>query len=272
MFKIRLLFVGLSIILMLGGCRFQKLLKSSDYEAKYAMAIEFYEQKDYSRALQLMDQIVPIFKGTDKAQDLEYMYAMSYFKQSDYILAGYYFKRYYRSYPTSENAENALYFSAYCNYMDSPRSSLDQESTKVAIQEMKLFIARFPDSEKAKLAKDILLELETKLEKKEYDIARQYYKMEDYNASITAFKTYLKNYPETQYREDVLFYILKSYYDFAELSFSAKQEERFTMAIGSYVDLLALFPETKYKKPAEEMYIEASKFIGREFNEENKTN
>jgi outer membrane protein assembly factor BamD len=131
MFKIRLLFVGLSIILMLGGCRFQKLLKSSDYEAKYAMAIEFYEQKDYSRALQLMDQIVPIFKGTDKAQDLEYMYAMSYFKQNDYILGGYYFKRYYSSYPTSKNAENALYFTVLIAIIwIVPRSSLDQESTK----------------------------------------------------------------------------------------------------------------------------------------------
>ncbi len=270
MFNSTRVILFLSVVLMLSGCRFQKLLKSSDYEEKYAMALEFYNQQDFNRALQLMDQIVPIYKGTDKAQELEFMYAMSYFKQSDFILASYYFKRYYRNYPTSEQAEEALFYSAYCNYMDSPRSSLDQESTKVAIQEMKLFMVRFPDSEKYKNAETILEELETKLEKKAYDIARQYYKMEDYNAAITAFRSYMKNYPETAYREDVMFYILKSYYDFALLSFSAKQEERFTKAIGSYVDLLALYPETKYKKEADKMYADASEFIGREYIEEDK--
>lgn len=272
MFNSTRIILFLSVVLMLSGCRFQKLLKSSDYEEKYAMALEFYDQQDYNRALQLMDQIVPIYKGTAKAQELEYMYAMSYFKQSDFVLASYYFKRYYKNYPTSDQAEEALFYSAYCNYMDSPRSSLDQESTKVAIQEMKLFMSRFPDSEKYEQAKSIVDELEAKLEKKEYDIAKQYFKMEDYNAAITALNSYLKNYPESHYREDVLFYILKSYYDYALLSFSAKQEKRFTKAMGAYVDLMALYPETKYKKEADSMKESASAYIGREFEEEDTNN
>lgn len=259
-----LIILLLSTMIAISGCKFQKLMKSSDYEEKYAMALEFYNQQDYNRALQLMDQIVPIFKGTAKSQELEYMYAMSYFMQSDYILASYYFKRYYKNYPTSEQAEDALYYSAYCNYMDSPRSSLDQETTKIGIQEMKLFMVRFPESKNYEFAKTRLKEMEMKLEKKEYEIARQYYKMEDYNAAITAFKTYLKNYPDSDYREDVLFYVLKSYFDYALLSFSAKQEERFTKSIGAYVDLVALFPETKYRKEADKINERASVYIGRE--------
>lgn len=259
-----LIILLLSAMFVVSGCKFQKLMKSSDYEEKYAMALEFYNQQDYNRALQLMDQIVPIFKGTAKSQELEYMYAMSYFMQSDYILASYYFKRYYKNYPSSEQAEDALYYSAYCNYMDSPRSSLDQETTKIAIQEMKLFMVRYPDSKNYEFAQTRLSEMEIKLEKKEYEIARQYYKMDDYNAAITAFKTYLKNYPNSEYREDVLFYVLKSYYDYALLSFSAKQEERFTKSIGAYVDLLALYPDTEYKKEADKINIKASAYIGRE--------
>lgn len=267
-----LIILLLSAMVALSGCKFQKLMKSSDYEEKYAMALEFYNQQDYNRALQLMDQIVPIFKGTAKSQELEYMYAMSYFMQSDYILASYYFKRYYKNYPTSPQAEEALYYSAYCNYMDSPRSSLDQETTKAAIQEMKLFMVRFPESKQVVNAQKLLAEMEIKLEKKEYEIARQYYKMEDYNAAITAFKSYLKNYPDSDYREDVLFYVLKSYYDYALLSFSAKQEERFTKSIGAYVDLLALYPETSYKKEADKINEEASAFIGRDVIKEEEVN
>lgn len=252
-----------SVVVLFSGCRFQKLLKSSDYDEKYAMALEFYGQKDYNRALQLMDQIVPIYKGTAKSQELEYMYAMSYFMQNDYILASYYFKRYYKNYPGSEQAEDALYYSAYCNYLDSPRSSLDQETTKAAIQEMKLFMVRFPKSSQYVNAEIIVNELEAKLEKKEYDIAHQYYKMEDYNAAITAFKTYLKNYSSSDYREDVMFYVMKCYYDYALLSFSAKQEDRFTKSIGAYVDFVALYPESKHRKAADEMHAEANRYIGR---------
>lgn len=254
-------FIG--VVLALSGCRFQKLLKSSDYEEKYAMALEFYNQKDYNRALQLMDQIVPIYKGTAKSQELEYMYAMSYFMQDDNVLASYYFKRYYKNYPTGENAENALYYSAYCNYLDSPRSSLDQETTKTAIQELKLFIVRFPESTHTAEAKKYVEELEGKLEKKDYDIARQYYKMEDYNAAITAFQAFQKKYPESAYKEQVMFFTLKSYYDYALLSFSKKQEERFTKSIGSYVDFIALFPESEYRSEAKKIYAKASESIGR---------
>ena len=272
MFKKVHIILLLSIIMLLGSCKFQKLLKSSDYDEKYAMAVDFYEKKDYNRALQLMDQIVPIYKGTDKAQELEYMYAMSYFMQGDYVLASYYFKRYYKSYPRSPKAEQSLYYAAYCNYMDSPRASLDQETTKAAIQEMKLFMVRFPDSDKYQFAEKIVSELEAKLEKKDYNIAKQYYKMEDYNASITAFKGYLKKYPDSQYREDVMFYILKSYYEYALLSFSAKQEERFTKSISSYVDFVALYPESKYRKDADEINIYASEYIGRSVNEKEEIN
>lgn len=262
----------LGIVLMLSSCKFQKLLKSSDYDEKYAMALEFYAQQDYNRALQLMDQIVPIYKGTAKSQELEFMYAMSYFKQNDYILASYYFKRYYKNYPTSEQAEEALYYSAYCNYLDSPRFSLDQETTTMAIQEMKLFMVRFPKSDKYKEAEDIVFELEGKLELKEYSIAKQYYKMEDYNAAITAFKTYMKKHPDGQYREDAMYYILKSYYDYALLSFSAKQEERFTKSIGSYVDFMSLYPDSKYKKEADKIYAAASESIGRDIEMEEEIN
>ncbi|OYT17184.1 MAG: hypothetical protein B7C24_03990 [Bacteroidetes bacterium 4572_77] len=110
--------------------------------------------------------------------------------------------------------------------------------------------------------------MENKLEEKEYNIAKQYYKMEDYNASITAFKNYLKNYPDSDFREDVMFYILKSYYDYALLSFSAKQEERFTKSVSYYVDFVALYPESKYRKKADEINEIASAYIGRTINEE----
>ena len=70
MFRSVSIILLLSVVIFFSSCRFQKLLKSSDYDEKYAMALEFYNHQDYNRALQLMDQIVPIYKGTDKARSL----------------------------------------------------------------------------------------------------------------------------------------------------------------------------------------------------------
>ena len=56
---------------VLASCSsYDKLLKSSDNELKYEMAVKYYEQKDYFRALQLFDELVPVYRGTAKAEKI----------------------------------------------------------------------------------------------------------------------------------------------------------------------------------------------------------
>lgn len=267
--KYRHYFLVLTLIMTVLGssCSFQKLLKSDDYEAKYMMAQQYYEQKDYSHALQLMDQIMPLFKGTDKAQKLAYMYAKSYFEQNDYVLASYYFKRYYKNYPQTEEASNALFYSAYCNYLDSPRASLDQSTTHTAIEEMELFIRRYPNSAKVKEAQAILVELNDKLEKKDFDIAYQYFRMEKYTAATTALKSFLKKYPTTNYREQAMYYILAASYQYAKESLAQKQVDRYLKTMEHYVDFIALFPESNFRSQADAINTKASTAIGRDITQ-----
>ena len=52
MFSKKLHIILILAVLMMFGCgKHQKLLKSSDNEAKYAAAIDYYETNDYYRAL-----------------------------------------------------------------------------------------------------------------------------------------------------------------------------------------------------------------------------
>ncbi len=262
-------FVSMLILLFLGNsCSFQKLLKSDDYEAKYLMVEQYYNQKDYSHALQLMDQIMPVFKGTDKAQKLAYMYAKSYFEQKDYVLASYYFKRYYNNYPQTEQASEALFYSAYCSYLDSPRSSLDQATTHDAITAMELFLKRFPNDKRVAEAKEIVHELNSKLEKKDFDIAYQYYRMEKYTAAITSMESFLKKYPVSSYREKAMFYILSSNYQYAKKSLPAKQEERYLKTLGNYVEFIATYPESDFRRQADHINQKASEAIGRDITQQ----
>lgn len=263
MFKTRLSLITFVLILIgLSSCgRFQKLLKSNDYEEKYAMALEFFENEEYNKTLQLLDQITPIYRGTDKAQNIDFMYAQCHYGQKDYILAGYYFKRFYQSFGKSDKAEEALFLSAYSNYMDSPRFSLDQETTVNAIQELKLFISRFPNSEKVSEAKQLIDELESRLEYKAFQMAKLYLKMNDFKAAISSFSAFVKQYQMSDYHEESMFLIVKANYEYALNSIEMRQTERFSETSEAYVDFVSQFPESKFLKEADKMNNVASSYI-----------
>ena len=210
--------------------------------------MNYYEKGDYLRALQLFDQLIPVVRGTDKAEKLYYSYAHCYYNQKDYILASYYFKQFVKNFPSSEYAEECYFKSAYCMYLDSPKYSLDQTNTYDALKELQLFLNMFPNSEKREECNKLIDDLRFKLQKKAFEIAKLYYKMEDYVAAIKAFENILKDYPDTEFKEDILYYIILSYYNYAELSIVSKKSERYQEAIEAYEKFNTFYPESKYQK------------------------
>ncbi|MFP4469145.1 MAG: outer membrane protein assembly factor BamD [Bacteroidales bacterium] len=236
----------LAAIMAVSCSSHQKLLKSTDNEKKYEVAIELYEKGDYYRALQLFDQLIPVYRGTNEAEKLYYYYADAYFHEEDYILASYYFKRFVTSFPGSEFAQEAAFMAAYCKYLDSPRYSLDQTVTREAIDEFQLFINRYPFSERADEANMLIDELRDKLQKKAYNVANLYMKMEDYRAAIVSYENLLKDYPDTEYREEILYNIISSYYQYAQKSIEERQKERYESAVKAYLDFIDEYPESEY--------------------------
>jgi len=234
------LLVLLSFIIT--SCQFQHLLKSDDSEKKYAQAIEYYNKKDYSRALQLFDQLMTVMKATDKAQKIYYFYSYCYYGQKDYTMASYYFKRYVTNFPNTKEAEECSFMSAYCNFLNSPDYSLDQTSTYDAIKDLQLFVNTYPTSKKVPECNDLIDKLREKLEYKDYRLAKMYYKMEDFSAAIQSFNNILKDFSDTPHKEEIMFIILKSYARFAKESVEEKKKERYLKVIASYNDFVQQYP------------------------------
>lgn len=245
---IRKLLPFILLSLVIASCsKYQKLLKSTDNEAKYETAIKFFEEKDYYRAIQLFDQLQPFYKGTDKAEKIAFYYAYAHYEERDYILASYYFKQFAANYPNSKNAEEAAFLSAYCNYLDSPPQSLDQTTSLEAIQGLQLFINRYPGSPRVARANELIDELRVKMESKAYDIADLYLKMEDYKAAIICFKNMIKDFPDTKYREIAMFNIARASYNYAQKSYEAKKQERFQDTADALDNFIANYPDSKYR-------------------------
>src|SRR5687767_6164570 len=112
-FKYTFLVIALSSFLV--SCdRFNKLLKSSDYELKYTRAKEYYDKENYIKAEQLYAELIPVYKGTEKAEEIYYYFSYCNYYSGDYSLSQYHFKNFTRQFPSSKHTEECYFMNAYC--------------------------------------------------------------------------------------------------------------------------------------------------------------
>ena len=259
--KVHIILV-LAIAIVFAACSgFDKILKSNDYQLMYKKALEYYEKGDHYRYTTLFERIVPIYKGTQQADTVEFYLAEGYYNQGDYLLAAHYFDRFRRNYPRSQFVEQAEFMYAYCYYKSSPRPQLDQETTRAAIGAFNEFLTRHPRTSRAPEVKELLDELRAKLVEKAYLSSKLYYDMRDYRAAITALKNSLNKFPDSHHREEQLFMILKASYNLADNSVPARRRERFQNTLDEYYNLMSEFPETHFKREAERIYANSMQVI-----------
>lgn len=253
--------------LLLVSCgEYNKILKSTDYELKYDYAKKAFERKKYMQAATLLEELVAIFKGTDRAEESLYLLARSYYLNKDYITSGEYFQAYYKNYPKGEYTELARFYCGYGYYLDSPEAKLDQTGTYRAIDEMQRFLDYFPNSERAKQAQDIIFELQDKLVYKELLNAQLYYNLgnymgNNYESCVITAQNALKDYPYTDYREDLSILILRAKYEMAVNSIEEKKIDRYRETIDEYYAFKNEFPESKYLREAEKIFNASTKVI-----------
>jgi len=257
----KILLVLLTAFASFACSQYEKIVKSEDVDLKYTKAFEYYEKGDYVKAGALFDQLTPLTRGTRRADSVFFYQAMSQYKLTDYIIAGHYFNVFVGLYQNSRFIEEASYMEAYCYYLQSPRPELDQVPTMQALDAFRLYMIRYPKSPRIADCQRIILELNEKLMEKAFLSAKLYYNLSDYKASIVALNNCLTDFPDSRFREEIMFLILKSKYYLALNSIYIKQTERFQDMVDEYYSFVAEFPNSKNKKDADVMYKESSKYI-----------
>lgn len=245
---------------------YNKVLKSSDYNYKYDYAKRAFEQKRYAQAFTILTDLVPIFKGTDKAEESLYLLAMSYYENKDYLNSGSYFKQYYTNYPKGQYAELARYYCGYGYYLDSPESQLDQTMTVKAIEELQAFLDYFPKSDKVSIAQNAIFELQDKLVFKELENAQLYYNLgtymgNNYESAVIVAKNAIKDYPYSKYKEKLEMLILRARFKEAELSVDEKKQDRFRVVIDEYYAFVNDYPDSEDRKEADNIFKIASRYV-----------
>lgn len=250
-------FLLLLVGLLLGSCSdYQKLLKSDDAAKKYAAADSLYKQKKFTKSLRLMEQIVPAYRGKPQAEPLMFRYANTFYNLGDFYLAGYQFERFEASYPKSDSVEVAAYKSAKSYYELSPKYSLDQKDTHTALERLQSYINKYPNSEFREETNALVLELRRKLERKDYEVAKQYLRISDFKAAIDAYDNFISDHPGSKYRKNAFYERINAAYLLAINSVPTKVEGRLKMAQKYYNNFLKYYSDSDLKEDADALHRE----------------
>ncbi len=234
-------------ILVLASCtsKFGKVLKSKDKEYKLKMAEQYYAKKDYTKAQQLYTDLLPLYKGDPRFEDIYYKYAYTAYYQKDYMNAENLFKTYSENFPNSNKVEEMEFMRCMAYYKQSPKVDLDQTNTTKTIALLQAFITTHPDSKRVSEANDIIDACRKKLELKEYNNALLYYNLGYFKSAGVAFSVLMDNYPDSDNGDLYALNSIKSYYKYAQNSIIDKQEERYEKVIADVNDFEQRFPSSK---------------------------
>ena len=158
------------------------------------------------------------------------------------------------TYPYSPLEESAEFLRVDCLYKATLRYELDQTPTYTAMQAISTYLLNNPDSPNADICRHMLEDLGERLDRKAYENAKLYYRMEDYLAARVAFKNVLRDDADNVYREDILYYSAMSSYKYAEMSVRAKQKERYLVFMDDYLNFIGEYPDSPYRKELDKLY------------------
>jgi outer membrane protein assembly factor BamD len=251
----QLLILFIALISFFSSCKsnFEKVQKSKDFPYKLTKADEYYDRKQWTKANQLYEELLTVYKGTKNFEIIYYKYAFTFYNNKDFLAASYHFKNFADLFPKSPKTEECEFLNSLCLYKISPDYTLDQSNTIKSIGELQSFVNTHAESPHVKEANDLIDELRAKLEVKDTYGAELYYKIGEYKAASVAFEQIIRKYPDSKMVDYYSYMIMKSKYTFAKNSIPEKQNDRFGQILTDYADFVRKYPKSPYLSEVEKI-------------------
>lgn len=266
--------LGIWFVGLLSSCSpFSKLQKSGTDDQKYKGATEYYKKSDWYRAGLLFEELIPVLKGSTESEMAQFYYAYTQYHQQQYLLSATLFKKFYETFARSDYAQEAMYMYAFSLYKDTPAFNLDQSNTLTATSALQDFVNAYPESQYKADCTRMILELRKKLERKAYEKAKLYYKTSGFNiasykSSVIAIDNFQKEFPDSEYNEELAFLKVDAEFSLAQNSLETKQKERYQEAMAYHQGFVDKYPTSRFLKQSEKMYEISQKELERLTKEE----
>lgn len=247
----------ITAVVLLNSCsEYSRVTRKGTIEEKYEAAIKYYQEKDYYKSSTLMEEVISFKSGSAEFEDALFIFAESYFYQKEYLLANHYYQRFTEKFPRNAKVEEADFMAAKCLFMISPKVSLDQTETVNAIAAFRNFLTQYPSSKYQDESRNIITEMEDKLEDKAYSTAKLHLKIKNYKAAVTSFTLFKQEYPYSNYNEELSYLKVQAQLELAKISLETikkngktirLRENRYKEVKDFYHDFINSYPESQYK-------------------------
>lgn len=267
--KLAPVLLALSIAgLALGSCapeykQFSRWSRKGSIAEKDSAAFYFFERKDYERAAFLFEELRAAYRGSQRDKVILYHIAYSKYNQRLYSTAAYHFEQYANLYPNDERTPECTFMVGYCYYLESAPYYLDQSLTRKAMAQLQLFVNNYPFSDRVERCNELLNELRERLARKKFEQASLYLKIENYRAAVSAFQGFMQEFPDSRYREEAQFLLIRAAVLLAEVSIADKKRNRYLDAIEFYEQFVDRYPSSVYLRDAETLFARAKRGLGR---------
>lgn len=139
--------------------------------------------------------------------------AEAHYRQEQWEEAKFNFNRFVELYPAHRLAPRAQYQKGMTDFAQIDISIRDQSFTHSAKAEFEKLIRIYPKSSYAKKAEQRIQECIDHLANNQLEIGRFYFRTHSYQSAILRFKAILEDYPEQQFRDEVIYLLGESYFE-----------------------------------------------------------
>ncbi len=193
---LRFAVVVLCLVVGIAGC--SKQTREAMYpQDRLTLADELRSQGKCYKAIPHYEKLLSEFPAKDIAEQAKFNLAWCHKELKEYELAITGFEDFIDSYPTSPLVDDAMYFIAMCYLEQSPMPERDQAMTVRALEELKLVLREYPDTNLKEEVERAIRTCRSKLAEKEYLNGKLYLRLGYQDAAIIYFDTVLSDYADT---------------------------------------------------------------------------
>lgn len=196
-------------LLLLPGCSssssdLTKALNPDPPGKMYAEADAFLAKGYFEEAAKRFEELDRDHPYAPEARRAMVMAAFAYYKAGKHPEAIASARRYTTVHPGTKDAALAHHVIASAYFADIKDPTHDQTAARRALAELKIIVARYPDSPYAKQAENRIRIAEDSIAASEMNVGRYYLKKKQYVAAINRFKTVVSEHQTTQHIEEAL--------------------------------------------------------------------
>jgi outer membrane protein assembly factor BamD len=228
--------VLLIFLIILFGCGKSIKRETLDADAYYAYAKDLFDRGKHYDAITEFTIIVLKFSGNPIVDDAQFYLAESYYENGEYLIAVAEYQKLLDDYPQSPYVEQSFYKIGLSYYRLSQRAELDQEYTNKSLRHFQNLIEAYPDGVYRTQADKKLVELRTKLAKKQLIGGNVYRKMGIYDSAIIYYDILLEKYYDTPPAEKALYWKSECQYKL----------KLYNEAITNFTAFLEKYPKSRY--------------------------